>query len=116
MPDLFSTLNPQDVIWVNYPYEDDATKRKRRPAVIIDKDNNNYEVVVVKVTSQPPRDDYDYEIIEWTKALLKKPSVARASKIEVIAKDDILSKIGTLDAEDFKEIIRLINEYISKNN
>lgn len=113
MASLFHTVQIQDVIWVDYPYEDDPTKSKVRPGIILDKDNDSLEVVVVKVTSQFPKDEYDYEIIDWIKASLRKKSFARASKIEVIEESGIKGKIGKLSDDDFNEIVTLVSEYIA---
>lgn len=115
MNNLFHTVNVQDVIWVDYPYEDDPSRSKIRPAIIIDKDDDSLEVVVVKVTSQQPRDKYDYEIIDWIKASLKKKSVARASKIEVVGESSIKGIIGKLEDNDYCEIVKLVTEYIECN-
>ncbi len=104
----FTQLNIKDIILVKYPYEDDHTKYKARPALIIDKDGTTLEVMVIKITSQSARDATDYDILNWFQANLKKPSVARTSKIEVILYTQILRHIGTMTNSDYNQIMNML--------
>lgn len=110
-------MNPEDVdvkdiVYVGYPYEEDPSIIKKRPALIIGKDDENLQVVVVKITKTPPRNSYDYEIVDWVKANLKMQSTARASRIQLIGYADIIRKIGTMEDEDYNAVLKLVEEYI----
>lgn len=105
-------IDVKDVVLVEYPYEEDSTKFSKRPAIVIDKDTKGLRVLVVKITTHEPRDEFDYQIIEWVKARLTKKSTARASKLESLDVGSIIKKYGTLEDSDYNSIIDLVNEYL----
>lgn len=106
-----SDLEIKDVVLVEYPYEEDSTQSSKRPAIIISKNEIDLRLLVVKVTKHAPRDTFDYEIVEWVKANLTQPSTVRASKLEDLPLSSIIKKYGTLEDNDYNNIIDLVNEF-----
>ena len=98
-----------DVVLVNFPYEDDSTKFKIRPAVIISQGSNGISAIALKVTSTPPRDRMDFQLISWALAGLNKQSTVRTSKRILIRYDAIIKKLGSLSSDDFTAVMKLYN-------
>ena len=96
-----------DVILADFPYENMADQVKLRPAVVIAESGNVYTVIALKITSSPPRDVFDYELVDWALEGLNKPSIVRTSKEAIIPIHAIFKKIGTLTPNDFKAVKEL---------
>ena len=105
-----NTVDVGDVILAAFPYEDKITENKTRPAVVMEKNDNSLTVFALKVTSTPPRDKYDYEIVNWALTGLKNISTVRTCKRAVIYVSDIVKKIGTLSPTDFQAVVNLYNQ------
>ena len=108
-------INPEtyavgDVILAQFPYEDNPNEFKVRPAVIIDKHDNSLTVIALKITSTPPRDIMDYELVNWALAGLTNASTVRTSKSAVIIIQAIIRKIGALTPTDFEAVMALYNK------
>jgi mRNA-degrading endonuclease toxin of MazEF toxin-antitoxin module len=101
------TVSVGDVVLVNFPYEDDPSKMKIRPAVIIATETQELKAIALKVTSTPPRDLLDYQLISWALSGLHRPSTVRTSKRVVIDYAAIIKKLGTLSNDDFTKIMTL---------
>lgn len=113
MVDL-NTIDVGDVILANFPFEDNANRFKVRPAVIVGKQNNNLTVVALNITSTPPRDKMDYELVNWALAGLTVASTVRTSKNAIIIVQAIIRKIGSLTPKDFDAVMLLYNKNQSK--
>ena len=98
-----------DIILARFPYEDAPNMFTIRPAVIVDKHENNLTVVALKITSTPPRDKMDYELVNWALAGLANVSTVRTSKKAVIIVSAIIKKIGALTPDDFSAVMALYN-------
>ena len=110
------TIDVGDVVLAQFPYEDNPNMMKLRPAVVIGIQNNNLTVVALKITSTPPRDKFDYELVNWALAGLKDVSTVRTSKNAIIVIQAIVRKIGSLTQSDFQEVMRLYNMNLSRIN
>ena len=104
-----------DIILVPFPFTD-LSAAKKRPALIISPNdyNEGLDVVIAFVTSNM-KQKYrtgDFEISEWKKASLPKPSIIRM-KIATIDKKIIVRRLGTLSEKDIlnfkKEIINFFS-------
>lgn len=93
-----------DLYWANVPYEDDPEQSKTRP-VIIANDLCVY-VLVLRVTTHAARecDRFDYPLLYWDYAGLKRPSVVRISKLAKLRPEEIGDYIGSLRSADIQEI------------
>lgn len=105
-------LNKWDIWIADVAFEDDITKSKLRPVLIID--NQKAIILTVKMTSQPPRINYyaEYQIQEWQKAGLNKPTVVRISKIIKLSPTLFKKKIGVLHYKDRKKV----TQYLENND
>lgn len=104
-------------IWfAKFPFEEDPSIEKERPVIILNVDP--LEVLSVKVTSHNVRnkDEYDIAIEHWQEAGLRKPSVARISKVMFLDNNKFEYKIGTLHEDDQTSIFAKYREYIEKNS
>ena len=104
------TINIGDVVLVNFPYEDNPNTFKICPAVIVNTNNNGVTAIALKITSAPPRDFLDYQLINWALAGLNKPSTVRTSKQIVITLNAIIKKLGALSEGDFNIVMKLYND------
>lgn len=108
-------IQPQEVWYVKFPFEENPNIKKRRPVVVLGKTDDKVTVagleedayLSVKVTSHIEReeDEYDTIIVKWKEANLKKESVARVSKTMVLPKSQFIDKVGVADEEDFENIL-----------
>lgn len=106
-------LNTKDVVIIDFTFEEDESQSKRRPAIVVQKDEKNLRVLVVKVTKTPPRNKFDYEILDWVKASLNMPSTASCSQLRNIDVEEVHKKIGTLEDADFEEVVTRVVEYMN---
>jgi mRNA-degrading endonuclease toxin of MazEF toxin-antitoxin module len=108
-------IQPQEVWYVKFPFEENPNIKKRRPVVVLGKTNDKVTVagleedayLSVKVTSHTEReeDEYDTVIVKWKEANLKKESVARVSKTIILPKSQFIDRVGIADDEDFENIL-----------
>ncbi|NRU52568.1 type II toxin-antitoxin system PemK/MazF family toxin [Clostridium beijerinckii] len=108
-------IQPQEVWYVNFPFEENPNIKKRRPVVVLGKTEDKVTVaglevdayLSVKITSHTERkeDEYDTIIVKWKEANLKKESVARVSKTIILPKSQFIDKVGIADDEDFENIL-----------
>ena len=99
-----------DVVICKFPFDDKPGKIKVRPAVVIDINARGLVVLVLKVTSRPPKNKYDYELANWDLAGLHKESTVRSNKEELILRNDIAKRIGSLTTKDFENVRTLYCE------
>ena len=100
-------MNKYDVYWARYAFEDNPTNFKVRPVVILDP--TSILILVIKVTSKPPRKNYnDYELVDWSAAGLKVKSTVRLDKQLKINSSDILNYIGHLSNKDILAIEQIL--------
>ena len=102
--------------YVNFPYEEDATKFSDRPAIILN--TEPLRILSVKVTKHEKRsyDKFDTEIVDWGQAGLVCPSVARVSKTIKILKENFRRKIGELSTRDRDAISDAFIRFIMESN
>ena len=98
-----------DVILANFPYEDISGRYKLRPAVVMKLFPNRLSVVALKVTTTPPRDRYDFELINWALAGLNRVSTVRTTKRAEIPTAAIVRVLGSLSQDDYNAVCDLYN-------
>lgn len=111
--DLFSKW---DIWWADVAFEEDLSKIKRRPVLIIDKQTAC--ILSLKMTSHAPRKNFEgeYEIKDWQKAGLPKPTTIRVSKPIPLAKQSFQQKIGSLEAEERPAVQKIFDKLNDTNN
>ena len=92
------TLRSGDIVLIRMPFQT-APGAKVRPAVVL-LDPGDDDLVAAPVTSQARNSRYDLRIENWREAGLNVASWARAHKLAVLAKGDILRSLGALGERD----------------
>lgn len=102
-------------VWqFEFAFEDNPQITKKRPVIIVAKDSNQEEIVLltIKVTSHPPRKEFQGEIplLDWASAGLTKPSTARCSKhllvpIEAFAGCVCYGRLSKRDEDNIRQAL-----------
>ena len=90
-------MNKNDIYWAEIKYED-VDGEKTRPALVIGSSKDT--VSVLKITSQGSSSAHQYEIIEWEKAGLSRPSYISYEPKIILPAEMIGDRIGTLQSVD----------------
>ena len=96
------SINIGDVVICKFPFDDSPDKIKVRPAVVMEITAGGLVVLVLKATSKPPRNRFDYKLVDWDLAGLHKESTVRSNKDELILRSDVAKRIGSLTINDFE--------------
>jgi mRNA interferase MazF len=92
------TLRPGEVVLIRIDFHQRAGG-KVRPAVVL-LDAGDDDLVAAPITSRPRSGDFDVALQDWREAGLNVASTIRVHKLTVLAKDDIVRRIGELAAPD----------------
>ena len=84
-------------VWL---YKDLDTNRIR-PCVIMGNRGfiTDTDWVIAKMTSHPPRNEFDVQLELWERYKLKYQSTVRCSKLFTIKEENLLHKVGFIDIE-----------------
>ena len=91
-------LRPGEVVLIRIDYHQ-TTGGKMRPAVVL-LDTGDSDFVAAPVTSQPRTTDFDVAVRRWRDAGLNVASTIRVHKLTVLAKDEVLRRLGELAESD----------------
>lgn len=94
--------DPSEIVLLTFPFSN-PLERKRRPALVLF-DANDDDLIVARITSQITKTEFDVEILEWQKAGLLVPSVARIHKLATLEKNLVERKLGILMPEDWAQV------------
>jgi mRNA interferase MazF len=67
-------------------------------------DGDDDDLLVAPVTSQAARTSYDVVLVEWQRAGLRLPSVARLEKLATVEKAAVLRRLGFLQRRDLAAV------------
>jgi len=95
-------------VLVAFPFAS-AAEAKRRPGLVL-LDTGDADLVVARVTSQTARDAFDIQIVEWQKAGLMLPSVARVHKLAALEKSLVERRLGTLTTDDWANVLSKVKQ------
>jgi mRNA interferase MazF len=101
------TLRPGEVVLIRIDFHQ-IPGGKVRPAVVL-LDAGDDDFVAAPVTSQPRDTDFDVALRQWREAGLNVASTIRVHKLTVLAKDEIVRRIGELaetDRTTLAEVLR----------
>ena len=91
-----------EIWYANVKFEE-GTGCKKRPVLIYNE--TDYIVISFKMTSTNRGDNRDeYQVKEWLKAGLEKPTSVRLQKVLRLEESDFVNKIGRLTAADVMQI------------
>lgn len=98
-------------VWWAYVKFEDSNEVRKRPVLVLE-DRVAY-ILSLKITSHEPRKNFDgeYQLLQWEKAGLSKPSVVRISKALRLEERDFGNKIGKLTDADIYAIQMLLRFY-----
>ena len=89
-----------------------ASGGKVRPAVVL-LDAGDDDFVAAPVTSHPGRSSFDLALREWREAGLNVASTIRVHKLTVLAKDEIVRRIGELAVTDRTALVEILRRMFS---
>lgn len=84
-----------------------APGAKIRPALVV-LDSGDDDFIAAPVTSQSRFSDYDLTLADWQSAGLNVPSTVRMHKLAVLAKSDIVRRLGICSAVDRESAVKLL--------
>ena len=105
-------IRPQEVWFAEFPYREDNNQFKDRPVIVLEVDDEEARVLSMKVTSTPPRSEYEIEIFDWALIPLKHISTADATSVRRIPKRMFRRKLGKLSDEDWDNVMTLYFQYL----
>ena len=100
-------LRPGDIVLIRIEFHQ-RPGGKLRPAVVL-LDSADEDFVAAPITSRARVTDFDVPIREWREAGLNIPSTIRADKLTVLAKGEIVRRLGELGLSDqtaLREVLR----------
>ncbi len=80
---------------------------KIRPALVL-LDTRDEDFVAAPITSQPQASGFDLVMADWQSAGLNVPSIARIHKLTVLAKGDIVRRLGVCSSVDGATLSKLL--------
>jgi mRNA-degrading endonuclease toxin of MazEF toxin-antitoxin module len=101
------TLRPGEVVLIRIEFHQ-RSGGKLRPAVVL-LDSVDEDFVAAPITSHSRISDFDVPIHQWREAGLNTPSTIRAHKLTVLAKDELVRRLGDLGGLDrtaLREVLR----------
>ena len=99
-------LLPGEVVLVRIDFHQ-TSGGKVRPAVVL-LDTGDDDFVAAPVTSQPREHGFDLALRYWREAGLNVASTIRAHKLTVLAKDDVVRRLGQLAAVDHAALAEVL--------
>ena len=101
------TLRPGEVILIRIDFHE-APGGKVSPTVVL-LDSGDDDFVGAPITSRPRFSEFDLTLRQWREAGLNAASTIRVHKLAVLAKHEIVRRIGELSGEDrsaLRDILR----------
>lgn len=96
------TLHPAEVVLIRLQFHQ-AQGSKIRPAIVL-LDTGDDDFVAAPVTSHARSSEFDLVLEGWQEAGLNVPSFVRVHKLTVLAKADIVRRIGICSTADRRAI------------
>jgi mRNA interferase MazF len=97
------TLRLSEVVLIRMQFHQ-APGSKVRPALVL-LDTGDDDFVAAPITSQPSLSEYDLAINDWRAAGLNVGSSVRIHKLTVLAKAEVVRRLGLLSDADREQLI-----------
>src|ERR1035438_796218 len=97
------TLRPGEIVLIRIGFHETPGGKLRPAAVLLDSGDDDF--VAAPVTSRSRVSDFDVPIHQWREAGLNTASTIRVHKLTVLAKDEIVRRLGELAAADRAALI-----------
>jgi mRNA interferase MazF len=101
------TLRPGEVVLIRIDFHQ-TPGGKVRPAVVL-LDSGDDDFVAAPITSSHRVSSFDVSIVQWSEAGLNTASTIRVHKLTVLAKDEVVRRLGELSGADriaLSEVLR----------
>jgi mRNA interferase MazF len=105
------TLRPGEVVLIRIDFHQ-TPGGKLRPAVVL-LDSGDDDFVGAPITSRPRVSDFDLAIQQWRQAGLNTASTIRAHKLTVLAKQEIVRRLGELAESDRSALAEILRRAFS---
>jgi mRNA interferase MazF len=92
------TLRPCEVVLIRIDFHQRAGGKVRPAVVLLDAGDDDF--VAAPITSQPRATEFDVALGHWREAGLNVASTIRVHKLTVLAKDEVVRRVGKLAAHD----------------
>jgi mRNA-degrading endonuclease toxin of MazEF toxin-antitoxin module len=105
------TLRPREVVLIRMDFHQRAGGKVRPAVVLLDSEYDYF--IAAPVTSRPRDTDFDVALQQWREADLNVASTIRVHKLAVLAKDDIVRRVGELTAADRAAVAEVLGRAFS---
>src|ERR1019366_6765159 len=92
------TLRPGEIVLIRIGFHETPSGKLRPAAVLLDSGDDDF--VAGPVTSRSRASDFDVPIHQWREAGLNTASTIRVHKLTVLAKDEVVRRLGELAEPD----------------
>src|ERR1039458_9892220 len=92
------TLRPGEVVLIRIEFHQRFGGKLRPAGVLLDSTDEDF--IAASIPSHSRVSDFDVPIHQWREAGLNIPSTIRAHKLTVLAKDEIVRRLGELAGPD----------------
>ena len=107
------TLRPGEVVLIRIDFHQ-TSGGKLRPALVL-LDSGDDDFVAAPITSQFRASAFDLPIQQWREAGLNTPSTVRVHKLTVLAKNEIVRRLGELAGSDRDALTAVLRRAFSLN-
>jgi mRNA interferase MazF len=105
------TLRPGEIVLIRIDFHHTPGGKLRPAAVLLDSGDDDF--VAAPVTSRFRASDFDVPIHHWREAGLNTASTIRVHKLTVLAKDEIVRRIGELTVADRTALAEVLRRAFS---
>ena len=92
------TLRPGEVVLIRIDFHQTSGGKVRPAVVLLDTEDDDF--VAAPITSQSRHPEFDLALQLWREAGLNVASTIRVHKLPVLAKDEVVRRLGELAAAD----------------
>lgn len=91
----------------------ESNKEKARPVIVVSKPYGRYNIVtVVPVSASTGQEEVDIKLLEWQKAGLVGPSIARVHRLSALLQSELTSQLGILSEKDQANLLEALNKLL----
>jgi mRNA-degrading endonuclease toxin of MazEF toxin-antitoxin module len=105
------TLRLGEVVLIRIDFHQTAGGKLRPGVVLLDSADDDF--VAAPITSRARISQFDIPILEWRNAGLNAPSTIRVHKLTVLAKDEIVRRLGDLAGVDRSALAEVLRRAFS---
>lgn len=112
MPRTLSTINSSmklrvaEIVLIRMLFHQSVGSKIRPALVLLDPGDEDF--VAAPITSQPRASEFDLVVVDWQTAGLNVPSTVRVHKLTVLAKADIVRRLGICSSADREALAKLL--------